>query len=85
MSRTFAAASVSADMLLRALCIFAVPYIVDEPSEHLRKIFCDEIGTFDVSSADITHIKMYATSAGRIFCARICTTRFTVLEILTTP
>lgn len=51
---------VPSDDLLRLCCIFAEPNFANKTSEHIRKKFCDEIGTFDIVRAASAQIKLNA-------------------------
>lgn len=85
MSRAFAAASISADILLGTLSILAVSDIEHETAKHLRKILCNKIGALSKTSTAITHIKMYTASARRVISARVNTMKLAILKALASP
>ena len=80
-SRTFAAASVPADILLSPLSINTVSDIRYKTAEHIGQILSNEIGALDILRAYVTFIVTHAHSTRRIFQVRIKTARFAILEI----
>ena len=85
MSRTFAAASISAYMLFSALSIFTVTDIQNKTAKHLRQKFSNEVAALYIACAYVAHIKVTAQSARRIVSARIHTMSLAVLKVSASP